>query len=230
MTHGNAVVPTRPMPTEELAITVLSLRVSCTALLLALAAGLPVSLGLALSRVVGRGAILAIINAGMGLPPVLVGLVITFLLWRSSPFGGWDLLYTPEAMIIAQAVLALPIVVGLSVSAFVQLGPHVPEQLRGLGARGWRLGWLMLRQARLPLLAAVMAAIGRLLAEVGAVMMVGGNIKGETRVLTTAIVLETRRGNFDMALRLGFLLLSVTLIVNAALTWLQRRSQDTSVR
>ncbi len=214
------------MPNEELAITLLSLRISCTALLLALLAGLPISLWLALSRLVGRGVIVAMINTGMGLPPVLVGLVVTLLLWRSGPFGPWELLYTPTAMVLAQAILAFPIIVGLSVSAFVQLGPHVPEQLRGLGARGWQLGWLMMRQARLPLLASVMAAIGRLLAEVGAVMMVGGNIRGETRVLTTAIVLETRTGNFEMALRLGLLLLGIAFVVNAALTWFQRRVVD----
>lgn len=207
---------------EEAGIAVLTLRVSSTALLVALVIGVPIGawLGIGSAR---RRAALVVANTGMGLPPVLVGLVVTMLLWRTGPLGSLDLLYTPAAMILAQAILALPIVVGLCAAAVQQLGPRLPAQLAGLGAGPLQIGWLVVRQARLPLIAAVMAAAGRLFAEVGAVMMVGGNIHGETRVLTTAMVLETGKGNFDRAVTLGLLLLGISFVVNAVLTWAQQR-------
>lgn len=207
---------------EELRVAALTLRVSSTALLIALAAGVPLGtwLGLAPAR---RRAVLMLANTGMGLPPVLAGLVIAMLLWRSGPLGFTDLLYTPGAMIAAQAVLAFPIVTGLTAAAVQQVGPRLPAQLAGLGAGRLQIGWLVVRQARLPLVAAATAAGGRLLGEVGASIMVGGNIKGETRVLTTAMVLETRTGDFDAALRLGLILLAMSLSINALVTWAQQR-------
>ncbi len=211
---------------EEAHVAVLTLRVSSTALLFALVLGVPIGTWLGLGR--GRRRLALIVaNTGMGLPPVLVGLVVTMLLWRTGPLGWMDLLYTPSAMMIAQAILALPIVIGLVAASVQQLGPRLPAQLAGLGAGPLQIGWLAVRQARLPVIAAAMAAAGRLLAEVGAVMMVGGNIKGETRVLTTSMVLETRTGNFDAAVKLGLILLGITFIVNAILTWAQQRDERT---
>jgi tungstate transport system permease protein len=204
-------------------VALLSLRVSTGALLLACAAGLPLGLGLALARFPGRRLLIGLANAGMGLPPVLAGLVVALLFWRSGPLGGLELMYTPSAMVIAQALIATPVIVSLTAAGVLQLGEDLPDQLRALGASRWQLTWLLLAEARLPLLAAAMAAAGRLLSEVGAALMVGGNIRGETRVLTTAMVMEVRQGNFALALALGFLLLVLALAVNGVLTWLQQR-------
>jgi len=209
---------------ELLGVTVLSLRVSSTALAAAVLVGAPLGAWLGTARFRGRGAMLSTLNAGMGLPPVLVGLVVSLLLWRSGPLGWLGLMYTPTAMVLAQWIIVLPIVVALTASAVQQVGSRLRLQLLALGASRLQLLWLLLREARLPLLAAVMAGAGRLLGEVGAVLMVGGNLRGETRVLTTATVLETRMGHFDMALALGLVLLLLTLAVNTVLTWLQQRT------
>ncbi len=208
---------------EIAGVLLLTLRVGASGLLAGLAVGVPAGLWLALARFPGRRLILGTANAGMGLPPVLAGLVVALLLWRSGPLGFLELMYTPGAMIVAQALIATPIVVSLTAAGIQQLGDQLPDQLRALGASRRQLAWLLLKEARLPLLAAAMAAAGRLLSEVGAAMMVGGNIRGETRVLTTAMVLEVRQGQFAMALALGLVLLALALLVNGTLTWLQQR-------
>jgi tungstate transport system permease protein len=169
--------------------------------------------------------VLALVNTGMGMPPVVVGLVITILLWRTGPLGELRLLYTPTAIVIAQVALSLPIVVGLTAAAIQQLNPRLRLQILALGATRLQYLLLLVREARLPLLAAVMAGFGAVISEVGAAMMVGGNIQGQTRVLTTATVLETSRGNFDLALALGIVLLALVYAVNLLLTWIQQRQR-----
>ena len=210
---------------EVWGITWLSLRVSLAATLISLIGGVPLGAWLALSRFPGRRFLLALVNTGMGLPPVVAGLVITILLWRSGPLGELRLLYTPAAIVIAQVVLATPIVTGLSAAAIQQLNPKVRLQILALGATRRQYLWLLAREARLPLLAAVMAGFGAVISEVGAAMMVGGNIPGQTRVLTTAMVLETSRGRFDLALSLGLVLLGLVYLVNLCLTWAQQRGR-----
>jgi tungstate transport system permease protein len=210
---------------ETWQITLLSLRVSLTATVISLLVGVPLGTWLALARFPGRGLLLALVNTGMGMPPVVAGLVITILLWRTGPLGQLRLLYTPTAIIIAQVVLALPIVIGLTVAAIQQLNPRLRLQILALGATRWQYLWLLAREARLPLLAAAMAGFGAVISEVGAAMMVGGNIQGQTRVLTTATVLETSKGNFDLALALGLILLLLVYAVNLTLTWIQQRGR-----
>jgi tungstate transport system permease protein len=208
---------------EVLGITLLSLRVSLTAVVLALVAGVPAGTVLALTRFPGRGFIVSLVNTGMGLPPVVVGLFVSMLLWRSGPLGALGLLYTPGAIVLAQFVIAFPVVVGLTLAAVQQVSPEFRLQIVALGASRGQLLWVLLREARLPMLAAMMAAFGAVISEVGASMMVGGNIRGQTRVLTTATVLETGKGNFEVAIALSVLLLAITFLVNWALTWIQQR-------
>jgi tungstate transport system permease protein len=210
---------------EVLRITLLSLQVSGTATLLSLLAGIPLGTILALTRFPGRSIAISLVNTGMGLPPVVVGLFVSIFLWRSGPLGFLGLLYTPTAIVIAQLVIAAPIVTGLTVAAVQQLNPRLRVQLVGLGASRFQVVWLLLKEARLPLLAAVMAGFGGVISEIGASMMVGGNIYRQTRVLTTATVLETSRGNFDMAIALSLLLLLLTFAVNWTLTWVQQRGR-----
>lgn len=188
-----------------------------------LSLGIPVGALLALNRFPGRGFIVSLVNTGMGLPPVVVGLFVTIFLWRNSLLGFLELLYTPGAMVLAQVVIAFPIVAGLTLAALQALNPRLRLQLLALGASRVQLVLLLLREARLPLMAAVMAGFGSVISEVGAVLMVGGNIKGQTRVLTTATVLETRMGNFEVAIALSILLLVLTFSVNFALTRIQQR-------
>ena len=166
---------------------------------------------------------LSVVNTGMALPPVVVGLWVSIFLWRSGPLGDLRLMYTPAAMVIAQMVIATPVVIGLTAAALQQLDPRLQIQLLGLGASRWQMIWALWREARLPLLAALMAAFGSVISEVGASMMVGGNIRGQTRVLTTAIVLETGKGEFAMAIALGFILLLLAFMVNWGLTRVQQR-------
>jgi len=203
-------------------ITLLSLQVSGLATLLSLVLGLPFGTWLALGRFRGRSLVLSTINTGMALPPVVVGLVVAILLWRSGPFGELRLIYTPAAIVLAQIVIAAPVVTGLTAAALQQLDPRLQLQLLGLGASRGQMIWALWREARLPLLAALMAGFGSVISEVGASMMVGGNIRGQTRVLTTAIVLETSRGEFERAMALGLLLLGITFLINAGLTWIQQ--------
>src|SRR5918997_685595 len=199
---------------ETWSITLLSLQVSLTATAISLLVGVPLGTWLALARFPGRGFLLAAVNTGMGMPPVVAGLIITILLWRTGPLGHLRLLYTPTAIVIAQVALSLPIVVGLSAAAIQQLNPRLRLQILALGATRAQYLWLLVREAKLPLLAAVMAGFGAVISEVGAAMMVGGNIQGQTRVLTTATVLETSKGNFDVALALGLILLALVYAVN----------------
>jgi tungstate transport system permease protein len=208
---------------ELLEITALSLVVSGAATAVSLAIGLPLGTWLALVPLRGRGMTMSFVNTGMALPPVVVGLFVAIMLWRSGPLGGLRLMYTPAAMVIAEVIIATPVIVGLTVAALRQLDPRLQLQLLGLGASRCQTTWWLWREARLPLLAAVMAGFGSVISEVGAAMMVGGNIRGETRVLTTSIVLETSRGRFEMAIALGIILLVLAFIVNAVLTRAQHR-------
>ena len=208
---------------EVWAILLLSLQVSASATLISLLIGIPAGASLALSRFPGRGLVVSAVNTGMGLPPVVVGLFVTLLLWRSGPLGGWEILYTPAAIVIAQAVIAAPIVTGITLAAVGQVPREFRLQLLALGASRPQMVWMVLREARLPMLAAVMAGFGGIISEIGASMMVGGNIKGQTRTLTTAMVLETGKGNFDVAIALSLLLLVLIFIVNWALTTIQQR-------
>ena len=210
---------------EIWAITWLSLKISGSATLLSLLLGIPIGIFLALTQFPGRSITVALINTGMGLPPVVVGLFVSIFLWRSGPLGLLELLYTPTAMVIAQLVIAFPIVAGLTMAAFQTLNPNLSLQLLGIGASRAQLLWLLCKEARLPLLAAVMAGFGGVISEVGASMMVGGNIRGQTRVLTTATVLETGKGNFEIAIALGLILLILTFAVNFLLTHIQQREQ-----
>ena len=204
-------------------ITLLSLQISGGATLLSLVVGVPCGTALALARFPGRGFIISLVNTGMGLPPVVVGLFVTILLWRNGAFGALELLYTPAAMVLAQFVIAMPIVTGLTLAAIQQVPEGFRLQMLGLGASRIQMVAVLLREARLPMLAAVMAGFGGVISEVGASMMVGGNIRGSTRVLTTATVLETGKGNFDVAIALSLILLLITFLVNWALTSIQQR-------
>ena len=208
---------------EVWSVTWLSLRISATATLLSLVLGIPLGTALALSRFPGRGFVISLVNTGMGLPPVVVGLFVTIVLWRNGALGFLELLYTPTAMILAQLVIAAPIVIGLTLAAIQQIPEKFRLQLLGLGASHAQVVWTLLKEARLPMLAAVMAGFGAVISEVGASLMVGGNIKNSTRVLTTATVLETGKGNFDVAIALSLILLALMFLVNWALTWIQQR-------
>ena len=194
----------------------LSLRVTLTAVLIACAIGLPLGAALALARFPGRGAVIVVFNALMGLPPVVAGLLVYLMLSRSGPLGSLALLFTPTAMIIAQTLLILPIVISLTRSVVEDLWAEYREQLRSLGAGRLRAVPTLLWDGRASLLTGVLAGFGRASAEVGAVLIVGGNIAGHTRTMTTAITLETSRGNLGLAVALGIILLALTLSLNAA--------------
>jgi tungstate transport system permease protein len=204
-------------------ITLLSLAVSGLATLLSLLIGLPLGTWLALSRFRSRGLVVSVVNTGMALPPVVVGLLVAIVLWRSGPLGDLDLMYTPSAMVIAEVVIATPVILGLTVAALGQLDPRLRLQIMGLGASRWQTVWWLWREARLPLLAALMAGFGSVISEVGAATMVGGNILHQTRVLTTAIVLQVSRGDFGAALALGVVLMGLAFTINGVLTWAQLR-------
>ena len=200
-----------------------SLLISGAATLLAMVVGIPLGYALARGRFPGRTILLGLVNTGMGMPPVVVGLVVWLLLTRSGPFGSWELIYTPQAMVIAQLIIATPLVVGFTAASIQALPAQLPDLLTSLGAGRVRSLWILSREARLGLLAAVMAGFGAIISEVGASMTVGGNLRGSTRVLTTAIVTETSRGNLPVALALGCLLLTLAFLVNLLLTLVQQR-------
>jgi tungstate transport system permease protein len=197
--------------------------VSGSATLFAMAAGVPLGYWLARGRFRGRTLLLSAVNTGMGMPPVVVGLVVWLMLVRSGPLGGLDLIYTQRAMVIAQFIIAVPLVVGFTAAAMQALPEHLPDLLAVLGAGRLRTLWLLSREANLGLLAAIMAGFGAVVSEVGASMTVGGNIQGSTRVLTTAIVTETSRGQNDRAIGLGIVLLAMAFAVNLVLTLVQQR-------
>ena len=205
-------------------IALLSLELSGLATLIALAFGVPLGTVLAFRRFPGRGFIVSLVNTGMGLPPVVVGLFVAIVLWRSGPLGFLELLYTPGAIVLAQFIIAFPVITGLTMAALQQIDPKLLLQLKSLGASRIQLVAVLLWEARLPMLAAVIAGFGAVISEVGAVMMVGGNILGHTRVLTTATVLETRKGNFEVAIALSLILLALTFLITWLLTHFQQRS------
>src|SRR5512137_1755881 len=210
---------------EVLGITLLSLQVSGTATFISLLIGISTGTMVALTEFPGRRFVVSLINTGMGLPPVVVGLFVTIFLWRNGPLGFLGVLYTPTAMIIAQAIIATPIVMGITLAAIQALPRNLRLQILALGATRWQMVWTLVKEARLPLLAGVMAGFGGVISEVGASIMVGGNIKGYSRVLTTATVMETSRGNFDVAIALSLILLLLCFAINYVLTRIQQRER-----
>jgi tungstate transport system permease protein len=210
---------------EVLEITLLSLKVSGIATIISLFIGVSIGTVVALNTFPGKKIVVSLINTGMGLPPVVVGLFVTIFLWRSGPLGFLGLLYTPLAIIIAQSVIATPIVMGITVAAMQQLPRKMRLQILALGATRHQMVWMLIREARLSLLAAVMAGFGGVISEIGASIMVGGNIKGYTRVLTTATVMETSKGNFDVAIALSIILLALAYSINLILTHVQQRER-----
>jgi tungstate transport system permease protein len=210
---------------EVMSITFLSLQVSGSATFVSLFIGISIGATVALSKFPGRRIVVGIINTGMALPPVVVGLFVTIFLWRNGPLGVLGVLYTPTAMIIAQSVIATPIVMGITLAAIQQLPQKLRLQILALGATRIQMVWILIKEAKLPLLAAVMAGFGGVISEVGASIMVGGNIKGYSRVLTTATVMETSRGSFDIAIALGIILILLAYFINLILTQIQQRER-----
>jgi tungstate transport system permease protein len=203
-------------------ISLRTLRVSGTALAIAVVLGVPVAIALGTRRFSGRGLVVTAVNAGMGAPPVVVGLGVAMLLWRSGPLGGLSLMYSVTAMVAAQVLIALPLVVGITLAAVGALEDDWHLQVRTLGVPPSIRLWLLVREIRMGLLAAVLAALGGILSEVGAVQMVGGNLVGETRVLSTAILMHTGMGRFDTALGLAAVLLGLTFLLAGLLTAVQQ--------
>lgn len=206
-------------------VTLRTALITGTSTAVSAAVGVPAGLAIALARFPGQRWLIALSNAGMGMPPVVAGLIVSMLLWRSGPFGAFGLIYTPAAMVIAQVVIATPLIIAVSAAAVMALPPTLHLQIRAMGAGTGQYLWLVAREARLPLLVAVMAGFGSVISEVGASMMVGGNLAGDTRVLTTAAVLEVSRGRFGTALALGIILLVLVLAIAVLLTVAQQRQQ-----
>ena len=203
------------MDSALISIVMLSLQVSLMAVLIASLIALPLGAALALWRFPGRNVVIVALNALMGLPPVVAGLCVYLLLSRAGPLGEWGLLFTPTAMVIAQVILVMPIIAALTRQQVEALHGEYDEQLNSLGLTRLRMIPTLLWDARFGLLTVILAGFGRASAEVGAVMMVGGNIDGVTRVMTTSIVLETSKGNLPMALGLGIILLALVTMINA---------------
>jgi len=208
---------------ELFGIIFLSLKVSGLALIIATLLGLPFGALIGLKRFPGRGVAISMMNTFMGLPPVVVGLLVYLLLSRKGPLGFLGLLYSPSAMIIAQTILALPIVAALCHTAIVSVDPIIRQAARTLGATPFQETIALIHEARYGILSAVIAAFGRVMAEVGSILIVGGNIAGYTRVMTTTIALETDKGNFELSLALGIILLMISFVINAALHAVQKR-------
>jgi len=206
-------------------IALRSVLVSGTATAIALLFGIAVGAVIAFNEFPGRNLAFSLVNTGMGLPPVVVGLIVAITLWRSGPLGDLRLIYTPAAMVIAQTVIAAPIVTGFTAAALRSLHPRLRSQIYGLGASRLQMLWLVLWEAKLPLLAAVMAGFGGAISEIGASLMVGGNLAGDTRIMTTAIVLEVSRGQFAAAIALSLILLALIFLVNVILTTVQQQEQ-----
>ena len=211
------------LDTELLSIIFLSLRISGLALVIAAAAGLSLGAFVGLKRFPLRGIIISLMNTLMGLPPVVVGLFLYLILSRSGPLGFMGLLYTPSVMVIAQSILAFPIVASLSHSAIVNVDPIIKQASMTLGATPFQATLNIMKEARYGIMSGIIAALGRVMAEVGAILIVGGNIAGYTRVMTTTIALETDKGNFELAIALGIILLLLSLIINMTLHLVQRR-------
>ncbi len=210
---------------ELLEILGMSLLVSGGAVAVSMLLGVPLGIWMGLHRFPGRRFLVTLVNTGMGVPPVVVGLLVFLLLARSGPLGGLELLYTPAAMILAQVLIALPLVAGVTLAAIQALDQRLTLQILSLGASRLQLYRKLILEARLSMVAALAAGFGSIISEVGAVMMVGGNLKGDTRVMTTAIVLATRQGQFALAIALSVLLLALTLAVNALFTSVQQRKR-----
>lgn len=202
-------------------VAVRSVYVSGIATIISLVAGIGIGAALAFGRFPGRMIAMTLVNTGMGLPPVVVGLFIAIILWRSGPLGELSWIYTTRAMIVAQVVIATPVITGFTAASLAALHPRLRLQVYALGASRLQMLWILLQEVRLPMLAAIMAGFGAAISEVGASVMVGGNIAGQTRVLTGAILLEQSKGNFGVALALGIILLTMMVAVNALFTWVQ---------
>lgn len=212
-------------------IVALSLRVTGTALLFSTLLGIPVGVFLGLKRFIGRRLVIAFLYTGMGFPPVVVGLFVYMLLSRSGPLGklGWPIipsLFTPAAMVVAQTIIAFPLVAGFTMAAVMSVDPGLRQQLQALGATPWQTAFTILLEARIGVITSIIAGFGSIISEVGAVMMVGGNIEHSTRVLTTAIVLETSKGDFSLAMALGLILLGLAFVTNVAMLHFQGRALD----
>jgi len=210
-------------------VVTLSLRVSGTALLFSTLIGIPLGALLGLSRFVGRRMVVALLYTGMGFPPVVVGLFVYLMLSRSGPLGqlNWPIvppLFTPAAMVVAQCIISFPLVAGFTMAAVMGVDPQLRQQVLALGATRWQTTWTILTEARVGVIVSIIAGFGSIISEVGAVMMVGGNIEHKTRVLTTAIVLETRKGDFELAMALGVVLLTLSFITNVAMLYLQGKT------
>lgn len=203
-------------------IVLLSLRVSLTAVALGMLFGIPFGAFLHFGKFPGKKLLVNIVYTLMGLPPVLAGLIVYLIVSRRGPLGEWELIFTPTAMVIAQFVLVCPIIAGLSMVAIKSKADRYTETAVSLGANSWHVAVTVIKEAKIAIMAGIITAFGRAIAEVGAVMLVGGNIQHSTRVMTTAIVLETRQGNFEMALSLGIVLLTVSFITNSLLQFFQR--------
>ena len=210
---------------EVIQITLLTLGVSLGATAVSLLIGITLGTVLGLTRFPGRRFLVSLINTGMGAPPVVVGLIVSVFLWRSGPLGILHLMYTPWAIIIAQCIISLPIITGFTTASIQQIDPKLRLQILALGASRRQMLWLLIRDTRLPLLAAVMAGFGSIISEVGAAIMVGGNIKGQTQVLTTAIVQNNSMGEFGIAIALGIILMTLVYLVSLTLTTIQQRSK-----
>ena len=210
---------------QMLQIAWLSLVVSGTATILSLLIGIPLGSILGLAKFPGRRVVVSLVNTGMGAPPVVVGLIVSIFLWRQGLLGFLHLMYSPGAMIIAQFIIAFPIVAGFTLAAVQQLDPKLKLQIIALGVSKVQMVWQLLLEARLPLMAAVMAGFGAVISEVGASMMVGANITGQTRVMTTAIVGENSKGNFALAIALSVILMAIVYVVTLMLTLIQQRNK-----
>jgi len=213
---------------DSLEILILSLRVSGTALVLSTCIGLPIGILVGLRKFTGKRLVTALLYTGMGFPPVVIGLFVYLLLSRSGALGSLNLpfipdLFTPAAMVVAQTIIAFPLVAGFSMAAVMAVDPQLRLQVLSLGATKGQSVLAILKEARVGVMAAIAAGFGSIISEVGAVMLVGGNIEGNTRVMTTAIVLETRKGNFDLAISLGIILMCITFITNLIILRMQGR-------
>ncbi len=215
---------------EVYEILLLTIKVSGIAVIVSMLMGIPAGLAIGLNNFKGKRFIVSIINTGMGLPPVAAGLFVSVLLWRSGPLGSLSIMYTPTAMVIAQVLIASPIIAGVTLAAVQQINPRLKMQALSLGAGRFQVLWLLAKEAKLPTLAAIMAGFGGVISEVGAVMMVGGNIKGQTRVLTTATVQFVRMGELSLAIALVIILLILAFAVNLILTLIQQKENQTWMR
>ena len=219
------------MNAELSEIIFLSLQVSGEALLISALIGIPIGVALGLNRFRGRRLLIALLYTGMGFPPVVIGLFVYLMLSRSGPLGSLHLpfipaLFTPEALVVAQTIIAFPIIAGFTMAAVMGVDPHLRQQVMALGATKQQAALAVLMEARVGVVVSIIAGFGGIISEVGAVMMVGGNIEGRTRVLTSAIVLATRQGEFNLAITLGLILLGITFLINLAMLRMQGKSFD----